>query len=344
MFINIAIAPGAVVGVSSQRQGFASHLLRKNLFELITKYGSIVQPSSDSAKALVDVLKSEVLTPSEEKEWREFLIALKKRKRFSVVRPEVPQFWEHVSDAQSYESMLSKPSVLSILTEEGFQSVFGDEGGVHSVASDIEVTTPATASLSQSAQKLGSFIEGGTFAKSTPRETIWEELLGPLAVSSDQIVIFDPYLYYRVWQESIRTAHSSEHLEWLLEKLHQLPPGNRQITLLGAAGDEQRNSPPKEPGLVLDFLESHFKGFFDSTIEVNAYVVPERRLMHHDRHISFSSGQALELPSGFDRLATPRLRGDMSFTYRHTPHSLQSLERRVVEAREARGTLRSQLG
>lgn len=343
MFINVAIAPEAVEAISNTRKGLASGLLRKHLFELINKYGAITQPSNDSAKALVDALCSPQLTQSEQVEWREFLVYLRTRHRFSAAKPDVHDFWDRVPDVASYQSMSDTSSVLNVITEESYMSMFSDDAGLHRLSEEIEIATPATASLSASAQKLGSLVEEGMFAKGTSREQVWRLLLSPLAESSRQIVIFDPYLYYNLWKESSEPRPRKEHMEWLLERIDGLRPGSRTVTLIGAAGDGVKNNPSKQPEQVLRLLEDHFAGAFPNISEVRAYVVPTRRQMHHDRHVWFNSGQAVELPSGFDRLSFPELRDGMSFTFRYVPQSLQVLERRASDAQESRGTVWSQV-
>lgn len=343
MFISVAISPEAIESASKERMGLTSDLVRKELIGLIKRYGTVMVPSIEERKALAAAITSKSLTQHEQTTWKTFLTELMKINRFVAATPEIQDFWEHASNPATYQSLSRSSALLSILSADSYERTFADGAGLRSVADNIEIATPVTASLSHSAKKLTDLLDSGIFDKGTSREEVWGRLLGPLASSSKQIVIFDPYLYSRLWKESTAQRPRKEHMEWILEKIDQLPPMGRHVTLVGAAESGRKYGSPGLPDRVLDMLEGHFNGAFQSIAEVSAFVVPTSWDMHHDRHVYFSSGHAVEIPAGADRLGTAVLKDSMGFTYRHTPQSLQELERRVAEAQEARGTVWSRI-
>ncbi len=309
-----------------------------HLFEMIRRFCGVVQMNDSEALKLVQFISSEALTTDEKKNWREFLIYLRKQRRFTTATPPIDTDFVKLTDPMIVASFRSVAPILAIIPEVDYESIFTDEDGVHSASDDVEFVTSVTASSSALVQKLVSMVDDGVFSAGTPRDVVWEDLFAPLARSSHEIVIYDSYLYSEMWRRSSDSTPSKEHLAWFVDKVDSSGGAVRSISLVGAAGDSRIGGLPSDPAAIADMLFEKFDGRLTGIDELNCFVVANRRIMHHDRHIGFSSGQVIDLPAGLDRLSRPRLRDVMNFSYRYTPSSVREFRRTYDSAVEGSST------
>lgn len=327
MLINLSLAPEAIGDISKARMGINAKTLQSHLFELIRRFCRIVQMNDREAVELVRFIRSEALTPDEQNNWRELLMYLRKQKRFSTATPPIDTDFGQLADPLIAACFRSVAPMLSIIPEVAYKSIFTDEDGVHSASDDIEFVTPVTAASSALVQRLVSMVNDGVFSSGTPRDVVWEDLFAPLARSSREIVVYDSYLYSEMWRRSSESTPSREHLAWFVDKVDLLGGSVRSISLVGAAGDPRGRGLPSDPVAITDMLFERFDGRLTNLDELNCYVVANRRNMHHDRHIGFSSGQVIDLPAGLDRLSRSTLRDVMNFSYRYTTSSVREFRR-----------------
>lgn len=338
MLLNVHVTPGVLAETSRSEARFAAPALRKEIQDLLLRHGVLRFASKEEATRWLDSLKLDELSPQETKEWQVLLLALNKQGRMVAESPALVENPEIAATADELEPLKALAPVLSIVGTETYQRVFPNaEVGVSKLAANAEVTVPGSISQSSLYENLTHLVESGRYPAGTGRTRVWESLFAPLASVSKEIVIFDKYLFGQL------DVTSDEHVNWLLAQLDATAPAGASVKLIGARGVPDSYGNERVPGNAADaewLLREYLPGKFTNLRSVEAILAPSVRArdMHHDRHIRFSAGAAVELPAGFDRLGTPQLRDTFSFTYRHLAGSLTELAGREESARKRSGT------
>lgn len=338
MLLNVHIAPSVVGETSQSTAQFAAPALRRELVELLLRHGVLRFTSGREAGLWIDSLSSPELTPAEKKQWQQLLLTLKQQGRISAADPALvddPEGAAVVSDLQGFQQAAP---LLSVLGTNTYRTVFPTAVAGRSEAfPGVEIAVPGSVSESQQYRALLSLVEAGSFPQGTLRVEVWNRLLGPLSSVSKEIAIFDKYLFSRLFDTA------DEQVTWLLTQLDRVVPEGAVVKLYaargtqGAYGSEQVPSDHLEAAARLrEYLPKSFQRI--GALEILLAESPRARHMHHDRHIRFGSGAAVELPSGFDRLDSPRLREDFGFTYRFAAAAVSGLAAREQAVRGARGT------
>lgn len=338
MLLNVHVAPSVVVETSQAEAHFAAPALRRELVELLMRHGVLRFASQKEAGLWIDSLSLPTLSPAEKKQWQQLLLTLKKHGRLSAADPALIQDADAASVLGDLQGLKQAAPVLSVLETGTYQRVFPSAQTGHSQAfPGVEVAVPGSLSQSSQYRALLDLVEAGSFREGTPRQEVWNRLLGPLSSVSKEITLFDKYLFSRLFDVA------DEQITWLLKQMDQTVPMGATVKLYaargtsGAYGSEQVPSDHREAERLLrQYLPNKFDRI--GNVEVVLAESGRARHMHHDRHIRFGSGSAVELPSGFDRLEPARLRDDFGFTYRSAPAALAGLAAREQQVRTAQGT------
>lgn len=337
MFINVHMTPSVVAETSRKAARFNAPALQSGIHRLLHRHGVLNFLSDGEAVAVLDSLKTSDLKPEEVKAWQELLVYLQKSGRLASARP--PVIEDLAAATKSDLTALGKLSPLvSILGTELYDQVFPDAAaGVTSVGKKVEAVAPGSLAESQQVKALQDLADTGSYPKGANREVVWRELLAPVARVSKQIVIFDRYLLADLDQQ----GGPARHVEWLLDKIDQTVRPGTVVKLIGARGiDGQwgQERVPSDAKEAMWYVEDNLPVPTSNLKRVEVWLAPSARYMHHDRHIRFSAGTALELLAGFDRLANTSLREDMGFAYWHSPMKIRELlsrERAVEDNRDS---------
>lgn len=336
MLINVHLSKDVVKETSHAQAHFQAGALQDEIHRLLHRHGVLNFLSRDEAVALIDSLKTSSLQPKELKAWQELLVYLKSKNRLAAADPAL--LVGGVEGAQSTKdlgALQPLSPLVSIVGSEVYERLFpGDEVGVTKVGGTEVVATGAISGSTQVAQ-LQDLLDKGVFLKGTSRDEVFNALFAPLARVSQEIAVFDRYLY-----ASLGDGGGEEHLGWLVRRLDEVARPGAIIKLFGARGIDGQwgYRVPRDGWEAKRLLEDNLRPNLQRAAQVEAWLAPSTRDMHHDRHIRFFAGGAVELPSGFDRFAAPRLQDNMGFTYRHVPESLRDLqvrERQVSEDRRS---------
>lgn len=340
MLLNVAISPSVVTEISKSELGAYAAMVQEQLGSTLDRHGVLFQLSAHERQRLLELLKGDKLMPDEQKRWIELLVRLNKSGRFTTAAPSVIESWSDLTDDHKVSGLEQFAPILSLISGTDFKRLFPDDPSIHTVNDTVEITTAASLSMSRQYAKLESLREDGAFRAGTCREDVWAALLKPLVQVSRHITIFDRFFYARIWERDDPFRGSPEHLIWLLERINDTIPAGGEVVLIGEAGKHPKRALalPNNPQQILDYVGDAIREQFDriGSIELNVYSGQAK--MHHDRHIRFSTGHAIEIPPGFDRFAKPELYESVSFTYRHSNNSIQELIARESAARKAPGT------
>lgn len=337
MLLNVAISPSVITEISNSNLGSYAALVQEQLSSILDRHGVLFQTSVHERQRLLGLLASSQLQPDEQKRWRELLVRLHKSGRLTTAAPSVIESWSDLTDGQQASGLEQLAPIISLVSGTDFTRLFPEDSIIHTVNETVEVTTAASLSASSQYTQLESLREDGVFHAGTHREDVWEVLFRPLVRVSRSIIIFDRFLYARIWERDDPYRGAPEHLIWLLENINDTIPVGGEITLIGESGKYPKRSSdlPDDPLRILNYIRDTIQNQFDRLGSVEINVHSGREKMHHDRHIRFSTGHALEVPPGFDRFAKPRLSESVSFSYRHTRNSIKELMDREISVRKA---------
>lgn len=213
-----------------------------------------------------------------------------------------------------------------------------DDDGVIEVSEDLEVARLFALSGTRAFSHLRFIADTGHVAFDSPRDAFWRDVLRPLARSSKVVTVVDQYLLGGLWYRSDRRPQSHrwspEHVVWLLENLDRTAPPGTQVELLTVVEDNDARSQKAEAAaqLVREFWNRSHAGRLD---RVRLSVAGTRRGFPHDRHIRFSSGAAITVDAGLDRLREPRIwdQSGMAWGYKWRKEALTPLRDREAQAR-----------
>lgn len=338
MLVNVHVTPSVVVETSRSVAKFSAPALRRELREFLLRHGVLRFASNAEAKTWIDGLKSEELTPQEAKEWQQLLLTLNKLGRLVSENPALVEDADSATSKEELLPLAALSPLLSVIGTDTYGRLFPDaEVGVSPLKPNLDVTVPGSISQSAMHERLINLAQSGSFLRGTKRNDLWATLLEPLARVSKEIVVFDRYLFGQL------EASFDEQVNWLLSRLDASAPKGAAVTLIGARGVPGDFGNERVPGNAADaewLIRENVSQKFERLGSVRVALAPSVRVrdMHHDRHIRFGAGAAVEVPAGFDRLAVPELRDNFGFTYRHSTDALKQLRARETAVLDNRNT------
>lgn len=338
MLLNVHISPSVITETSQSAAQFAAPALQRELVELLLRHGVLRFTSGAEAGLWIDSLSKPELSPAEKKQWQQLLLTLKQQGRLSAADPALVEDPEGAGSIGDLQGFRQAAPLLSILGTETYRKLFpAAVAGRSEAFPGVEIAVAGSVSESKQYRALMNLVEVGSFPSGTQRVEVWNRLLGPLSSVSKEITIFDKYLFSRLFETA------DEQVTWLLAQMDRVVPVGTVVKLYaargtpGAYGSEQVPSDHREAEARLrEYLPKAFERI--GSVEIFLAESGRARHMHHDRHIRFGSGGAVELPAGFDRLEPARLREDFGFTYRSSAAAVSGLAAREQAVRGGRGT------
>jgi hypothetical protein len=320
MLIDMSVAPQALAEVSEGRPPVEARRNHEQLRNVLRAHGSLLFSNQAESIALLRALSSGELSPSEVIRWREFLLELKNEGRVTIATPTRLHGLEEEVTRQTFEQEWTarSSSVIAVLSRAVFGRIFPEttdevhevEPNVFAATRDAMVDCPPLAKVSQ-LEQIGNFVEG------TDRETIWREVIGPLARHTRSITIFDRYLFnaLSLRGRARRSHESAEHVEWLLDKINREGRSGIVVRLFAGTGATPPIQDAQDAANLLDRTWARSTGRIS---EVECHGVDWdvlRGPKTHNRHIRFGDSSALGVSEGLDRLRHERIRGSDGFTY-----------------------------
>lgn len=332
MYARVAVASNALD--LGSLQPLAASALHEALIQTLFAHGRLVFASNDDAKDFVRAIKgAAAMPPGARARWEALLVHLRNSHRVIVADPPSDESlatvdaidrlragWGGQADvaivAQALSAALGVPEDTGILSAPGFNP---------DVA--VAVTAPNAPALVRIVdQERNPFTAHGSL-----REDFWRNVLEPMATGSTEVTILDGYLFNRITESAHgrgRGSSVAEHICWLLEHLDSVMAGRSTVRLIGNASKLTTGDDAHDIAQTVHDRWSPLKVGRIARVEVHLGDPSKgRQRFPHDRHIRFSTGSAVKVPAGFDRLSDERIwdTSGMWWTYLWQTRALDGL-------------------
>lgn len=315
-----------------------ANLVHKSLLDQINAHGRLVFSNDPELLALVRAIKSGADIPQDARNrWVETLTRLQKHGRIRVLKDRTPLAdvtvleqlradWGTCADVAVVASDACEP--LGIPPEVGLVSTPGTLP---------DVAIPAAASSSPAMERLRTLASVSYAASGTARDDFWHAVLEPLAMDAKAVSVLDAYLFKSIWDVNYGRHWTrrwrAEQLAWLLEHLDRVVARGAEVQLIGNAhGDYPDVGAAETAEAIRDHWRPHPQGRL-AAVRVSLAEPQRGERFPHDRHIRFSTGGAIEISAGLDRLREDTIRDPdgMKWKYIWNTSTLRALQ--TAEAR-----------
>lgn len=332
MIASLAITASAMGDLRPVATEEALYTVHRQLLQAIARHALLVASPEDWDRFTIAV---ECLDDSERHEWEVLIASLREHDRIRIA--------DHLpclDDAQTLtEARAALPrghavgvlgadaaTALGIDAQTGFLSV-----GTHELVRSRR---------SPEAPRLNAFaaIAGrGMYPKLTSRDTVFDEVLKPLAQCSQDVVIADQYLYNPLVRRGARDRRSTEMVGWMLNRLSRHCPPGSTVTLIGGVGDQGQPATAAGAAELVRAAWNPSRARVERVTVLGANWKGER--LAHDRHLMFGCGMAVKFNAGLDRLRDPQLWDEDGTWWTHVwnPVALAAL-------RDSEGRMRAATG
>lgn len=324
-----------------------ANLIHRLLLEQINAHGRLVFACESEIVELIRAIKSSEGLPQDARGlWLETLIRLRSYRRISVINGgQIP-----LADVQGLSALRAgwgSCTDVAVVAEE-VCSLFGipvDLGILSDTGLKPDVTTAAAATDCPELRRVRTLSEHPIAGHGSRREEFWRNVLEPLASEAQTATLLDGYLFKLILEIATKGRGPNgirrEHISWMLNNLDDVMASGAEIRLIGKRGNDSRNADATEIANAIRRIWNPAPvGRLSSvTVVLSDPIRPER--FPHDRHIRFSSGSAIELSAGFDRLREETLwdPDGMKWTYQWRAGALtalqQSEDRAIMYARHS---------
>jgi len=310
----------------SPRASFRSHA---DVTQVLREHGVLLLTCKEDQDELIGAIK---VQRQEVKDlWIETFKALQNTGRYTFSAPPLRAATSALLDESNPRELASGVDMVVVSSDVAQREGF-EEQGFTTPQGAPELVMPEAIRQCTTVKRLVDLRERGNFPEGTPRDSIWSEVLAPLAAVSEEATILDRYLL----GDLSHSRHLRGHVAWLLQRLNRAAPRMRYVRLLAEVPN------PWDPRTRdrMPITSAELDGILRDTvrrlmIEVTVKVVVAPWAISnekgpHDRHIRFSCGSAIGVEEGFDRLKDNQVWGLDGLSWKHLvrPEALQGLRKR----------------
>lgn len=214
-----------------------------------------------------------------------------------------------------------------------------DTGVLSDPGLNPDVAVAASAPTAPALARIHELQQHPVAAHGSDREDFWATVLEPMATGAVTATVLDGYLFTRLSEIAhgrVRARRDREHVTWMLEHLDSVMAGGATVRLIGNASNVTPGDDAQAIAKALHDQWSPLKVGRLARVEVLLGQPAPGRRFPHDRHIRFSTGSAIKIPAGFDRLREQRIwdPSGMWWSYHWQPAALDNLraDERAAEA------------
>ena len=335
MYARLAVASNAV-----QTDGLpvaAANLVHASLLEQVNAHGRLIFADDPEIHALLRAIKSdEGIPPDARKRWIETLVRMRQLGRIQILHRSGAL--ADVRDLVQLRADWGLCADVAVVASEACAALGVPDGGLLTtpgILPDVAITAAATDS--PVIQRLKALAETGVAVTGSLRDDFWHEVLEPLATDARSVTILDGYLFKPTWDiEAGRPwtrAWNGEQLAWLLERLDACMASDAEVLLLGCA---HRDYPAASADSTADAIRDLWRptkvGRLHS-VRVALGDPKHGERFPHDRHIRFSTGGAIDLNAGLDRLRDDAIWDPDGMKWRYIWHASALSALRNAETR-----------
>lgn len=305
MFARLAVASNALT--SPGLPVHVANLIHTTLLDQINAHGRLVFSNDPEVSALLRAVKSGEGIPQDARtRWIETLTRLHKHGRIRVLHGHTPL--ADITELVALRDDWGSCADVAVVASEACEAlgIPIDTGLVTDPGARPDVAITSAATSSPAMRRLRNLADVGIAAPGSSREDFWHQVLEPIATDARSVTVLDAYLFSATWDIAkgvARARHwSSEQLAWLLQRLDAVMAQSAEIQLIGSAPKDHRGLAAEETAQAIqDRWKPPSHGRL-KTVRISLAKTQKGERFPHDRHIRFSSGGAIEISAGLDRL------------------------------------------
>jgi hypothetical protein len=337
MYARVAVASNALT--ASGLPVPVANLIHATLLGQINAHARLVFSDDPEVAALVRAIRSGEGIPQDSRtRWIETLTRLAKLKRIKVLHEHRPI--AEIAELAELRTDWGMCADLAVVANDACEAlgIPVDVGLASTPGMSPDVATVVMASRTPALLQMDELAEVGNAAAGSSRDVFWDNVLEPLAIDAHSVTILDGYLFKclldiaegRPWAHRWR----GEHLAWLLGRLDSAVAPEAEVHLVGAALADYRHLGTDD---ISNAIRSQWRpapvGRLKA-VKVSLASPPRGERFPHDRHIRFSTGGAIEISAGFDRLRDALIwdTDGMRWKYVWNTDALRALERAEARA------------
>ncbi|WP_406071151.1 hypothetical protein [Micromonospora sp. NBC_01638] len=342
MHAQVAIASNALDTSSLPLD--AALTIHRFFMDRLQAHGRLVfADESDTHDLLRAVTSGPGLPPQARILWREVLATFVKSRRVSVREPNTKPLAQ-VADLIELRRNWSGSIDVAVVNTAACP-VLGiplATGLLASPGQGPDVVTTHAAATSPAIERLKDLSNQGTLTHNSPREIFRRDVFGPLAAGAQTAAILDRYYFSKLWRPDA-DKDAAGHVEWLLCALDAVMAPGAKVHIIAESGRNGSVSATDTAKSVYAAWNPPITGHLSEVSLSLIKQTPQGRVPH-DRHMRFSTGSAVLMPSGFDRLEKPTISdpNGMNWNYCWEPTKLDELraaEQRTIALPHDRATV-----
>ncbi len=338
MLARLAIDPEALVDTGLPVS--LTKVLHNNLLEAIAAHGYLVFANNEEAAAFVQAIrKHKSLPPGMADKWATFLPELLKQGRMSPIAPPGENPISHVRELGELQQGWKGNLDVAVLCNANATAIgiSDDDGILDDTNSHVELATFGATPHTRAVAHYRELAETAVLPYNADRDTFWNDVLRPVATASKRATILDGYLLTSLWNKEDNLPRSrswvTEHVAWMLDHLDSIMRAGSEVELICAYEPHKLHyNADASADLIRDWWGPTSAGRLS---KVTLTLIERQKGFTHDRHIRFSTGVAITVAAGFDRLRSPRV-GDedgMAWAYKWRRDAISGLRDREDRAK-----------
>lgn len=311
----------------------AANLAHRILLGEINAHAGLVFSDNADLAAFLQAVRSEVSLPQDaRKAWTETMVRLKKLGRITVAEDR-PKPLAHVGTLAELRTAWADNAEVAVIANSACSTLEVPPSGLRSdpgVRPDVATSLAVTEAEPLRRIQL---LEGrALLAKGTERDVFWHEVLEPLAIGATSATVLDRYLFRpaldiaagRPWTRE----WVGEHLGWLLTRLDEAMAPDSEVRLIGQCPSSYSSFDADATARAVHDVWRPAQFGRLASVELLLAPATSGSRFPHDRHIRLSTGAAIGLTAGFDRLRAETVQDEdgMAWSFSWRPESLQALE------------------
>lgn len=307
-----------------------ANLIHRTILDSVNVHGRLVFGSEAELLALIRAVRSVEGVPQDaRKRWLEVLAELRKQNRIHVLPGEVTP----LAEVQRLEDLRAQWAELADVAVVGSAScaalgIPADIGMAVQPGRTPEVAGPTTVGDVPWLASLRDLAATGHVSHGSDRNEFWGKVLEPLAADARSVTVLDGYLFTGLTRAHTEQARRRAvgHIPWLLERLDSVMAPGSQVMMV-ANGARHRPLDAATISRILGDIWKPSRSGRLASVTVELIEPAGAARFPHDRHIRFSTGSAVKVLAGMDRLRERSIwdPDGMNWEFVWAPKALQTL-------------------
>lgn len=338
MLARIAIDPEALADPITPIS--LTKVLHNNLLEMIAAHGYIVFANNEEAQAFIKAIRNhKSLPPGMVEKWATFLPELYKQGRMSLISPTGDNPISRLRELDELQQGWKGNLDVAVLCAANAAAIgISDEDGIlDDTTSHVELATFGATPHTRTVARYRELADTAVVPYKAPRDQFWNDVLRPVATASKKATILDGYLLTSLWNNEDKLPRSRswgpEHVAWMLDHLDSTMKRGAEVELICAYEPHKLHFDAEASAdIIRDWWVPAAPG---RLAKVTVTLIERQKGFTHDRHIRFSTGVAITVPAGFDRLRSPNLwdQDGMAWAYKWRRDAINGLREREERAK-----------